>query len=239
MVCGLALELLGREVAGCAKKLAGPRRAGERDSLRGRGVRRGVRLALVTQPGQAEIEDLDLSIGRDEQVLGLQVAVDDDPRVCGSEPARRLRDQLERLPDAEVTLPQPLTQRLALEQLGDDVGMALRHAEVVHRQDVGVLERRQRPRLCLEATQTSGLPRGLVGKNLDRHFSAEAAVAGAVDLSHAAGADRRQDLVGSQPGSGLQWHDALAIRRSAPLTMTESLCGRGESNPHALTGTRS
>jgi len=88
------------------------------------------------------------------------------------------------LEDGSVVL-QPLPERLALEKLGDDVGSALKGADVMNGQDVRMIERSNRPRLVLETTQTVRITCKLGRKHLDRHITSEPRVAGAVDLTHA------------------------------------------------------
>ena len=97
-------------------------------------------------------------------------------------------------------------QRLALEQLRDDVRRALVAADVVDGEDVGVIERAGGARLLLEAAQAVGVGRERRGQHLDGDVAAEARVARAIDLAHAAGADRSDDLVRANPGSLRQAH---------------------------------
>ena len=54
---------------------------------------------------------------------------------------------------------QPLAQRLALEQLRDDVRRAVVRADVVDREDVRMVQRRGRARFLLEAAQPIGVRR--------------------------------------------------------------------------------
>ena len=58
-----------------------------------------------------------------------------------------------------------------------------------------MVERREKPRLAIEAGEPIGIPRVLVGQRLDRHLASELRVAGAEHLTHAAPAERRHDLV--------------------------------------------
>jgi hypothetical protein len=64
----------------------------------------------------------------------------------------------------------------------------------------------QQPGLSLEAGEPLGIVRHGVGKHLDRHLAAEARVARAVHLAHATRAERGDDLVGSETGTGGEWH---------------------------------
>ena len=85
------------------------------------------------------------------------------------------------------------------------VGVALA-SDVEQRADVRMVERRDGPRLALEAGAHLGVGRQVLGQHLDRDVAPEARVARAVHLAHAAGAERGDDLVGSEPGPGGQCH---------------------------------
>ena len=98
----------------------------------------------------------------------------------------------------------PLAQRLALEQLDDDVGQRRRLAEVVNGEDVRMRERGDCLRLALEAREAFGVRDKSSGQHLDRDVAIELRVAGAIHLAHAAGAERRQDFVGPEPGAGVR-----------------------------------
>ena len=88
-----------------------------------------------------------------------------------------------------------LRERLPLEQLRDHVGLAARLDELVDRQKVRVVEHPGRDGLVLEASEALWIANDRLGKDLDRDVAADAAVVGAVDLSHAANAEPRDDFV--------------------------------------------
>ena len=75
-------------------------------------------------------------------------------------------------------------------------------AEVEDREDVRVRERGDGLGLALEARERVGVRGQLRGKDLDRDVAVELRVARAVDLAHAPGAERREDLVGAEACSG-------------------------------------
>jgi hypothetical protein len=64
-----------------------------------------------------------------------------------------------------------------------------------------VLERSQDPGLPLEAGEMIRIAREGVREHLDRDVPPEPRVARAIDLAHAAGAERREDFVGTESGS--------------------------------------
>ena len=90
----------------------------------------------------------------------------------------------------------PIGERLALDQLHHEVEVFTLHADVVHRADVGMVERGDEPGLALEAGADLRR-RGQIGRDLDGDLAAQAEIAGAVNLAHASGAERREDLVGA------------------------------------------
>ena len=51
-----------------------------------------------------------------------------------------------------------------------------------------------------------GAGREMGGQDLDGHLAAEPAVPSAVDLAHAPGSQRSQDLVRAETGSGVEGH---------------------------------
>ena len=90
-----------------------------------------------------------------------------------------------------------LEQRLPAQQLHDEVGRSVRLrrlADVVDRADVRMVQRRGRARLALEAPQVFFRRRERRRQQLHRDIAAELQIVRLVDLAHAAGADRRDDL---------------------------------------------
>lgn len=194
MVGGQAAELFGGHVSD---------RADER-ARRGRG-RRGdgglFRPRLELGPGelgQAEVQDLHAPVVRDEEVRRLEIAVDDPLRVGHGQALRHLDRVVEGLAHRERALRKPRRQRVSLQELRHHVGRAIVGPDVVHGQDVGMVQRAGGAGFLLEATDAFGVLGDRGGQDLDRHFAPEAGVAGAIDLAHPAGADERQDLIGPE-----------------------------------------
>ena len=69
-------------------------------------------------------------------------------------------------------------------------------SDVVHLADVGVVERRDRPRLALESLSVLGR------QLLDRHDALEPGIEGFVDLAHATSANSRLDFVRAETCAG-------------------------------------
>ena len=142
----LSPDLLGRHVADGPHHDAWFRSDGLRGNLR----RRAARLFRTRQFRQPEVEDFDPSVLRDEQVLGFQVPVHDPFLVRGRERARDLCRVVERLAHRQTAAGKSLPQGLPFEELRDDVWSAVLQAEVVDRQNPGMVQRRRRTCLPLE-----------------------------------------------------------------------------------------
>ena len=132
---------------------------------------------------------------RQEQVLGLEIAVDDALLVCGRQTARDLDAVLDGLARAERARRHPVAQRLALQQLRDDVGRAVVLAGVVDGDDVGVVEGAGGFGLVLEAAQALGVLGEVGVDDLERYVAGKPLVTRAIDLAHPALAEQGQHLV--------------------------------------------
>ncbi len=165
----LAAGLLGRHVGRRAEEDSRLRRVGREGGgvldLRGRGARRVHRL------GEAEVEDLDLSVGRELHVGGLEVAVDDPLLVRGLERLGDLPRDGEGLVERERAALQPFGEVFALDELHDEGADAARLLEAVDRGDVGVLQLGEDLRLALEAREAVGVRGERLGEDLDRDLA--------------------------------------------------------------------
>ncbi len=181
-VGGVAHRLLGGDVVGGAEDAAG-----------------GGHPVLFELAGDAEVGQFRPPLVVDEDVLGLDVAVDHVAGVGDAEAAGDLDRVGDRLLDVEGADPRdPLLQRLAFDVLEDDVGVAVVLAGVDHRDDVGVGDLRDRPRLLPEALDLVGLLRHLAVHDLDRDRAVEGLVFGQVDGGHAAAAQLRLQPVAAR-----------------------------------------
>ena len=121
--------------------------------------------------------------------------MDDAARVCCVQRPCDLPGVFERFPPRHHSAADPLTQRLPFEQLHHGVGDAVVAAEVVNGEDIGMRQRRDCMRLALEARQAIGIGRKLHRQDFERNLATQFRVARAIDLSHATGTNRRDDLV--------------------------------------------
>jgi hypothetical protein len=79
--------------------------------------------------------------------------VDEVAGVGRLEPLAGLHPEVDGAPLGKRPAPQRVPQRLALEELEDHVGATVVASHVEHREDVGMAQRRHRPRLVLEALE--------------------------------------------------------------------------------------
>ena len=227
LVRGLAAHLLGRHVGERAEDRARLRVAAHRRDV----GRTGYVLLLLRQLRQAEVEDLDAAVGRDEEVVGLQVAVDDALFVRGRERLDDLDGVVERLAQREPAGAEEVAQRVALEKLLDQEMPLVDLLERMDRRDAGMAESGQRLRFALEAGDVLRVAEELIGEHLDRDVAIEPQVPGAIHLSHAAGAEGREDLVGAESVARREQEWSLAgIITSSVDAPTLRCFGQNESS---------
>src|SRR5262249_17395927 len=145
---------------------------------------------------QAEVEELRAG-ARDHHVPRLEIAMDYACAMCAVERLGDLRAVLENVGERKGTTPQPIGERLPLEQLHDQVVVA----DVVERADVRMIELRDGLRLALEAHFELRVLRELGGKDLDGHAATEPRVAPFPHLAHSSRADARDDFIGTETRS--------------------------------------
>ncbi|OFW16004.1 MAG: hypothetical protein A3F69_02945 [Acidobacteria bacterium RIFCSPLOWO2_12_FULL_66_10] len=108
----------------------------------------------------------------------------------------------QRFVDRERTAEQPCRKRFSLEVLHDeevDTGVV---TDVVERTDVGVMKGRDDAGFAFEPRSGVGPIESGRRQDLQRDEPIEPRVARPVDLTHPAGSDRRQHLVGTEARSG-------------------------------------
>ena len=208
VVGGPAAHLLGRHVADGAEHRAGLGRA------EGRGAGRLGRRQQSFR--QAEVEDLQAAVVGDEDVLGLEIPVRDSVLVRGGQAARDLQCVLHRLAARDRTGGEAVPQRFAGEELRDRVDDAVVRTEVVDAEEIRVREGGDGFGLALEARERGGVRREALGKDFDRDVAVELRVARAVDLSHASGAERPEDLVRAEACAGQEGHEVSPSRKKRP-----------------------
>ena len=116
----------------------------------------------------------------------------------------------------ESALEQPLGQRLAFQELHDEVLDAVLVAHVVERADVGMRERRDGLGFSLETLANLLVLRKMRGEDLDRDRALQPRVLRFVDLAHPSRAYGGEDLVGTEAGAGCEGHAAIGPEPRRP-----------------------
>ncbi len=224
-------QLLRRHVPRCADDKPGGCLAG----ARGHGFLEQVVRCRTVDPlgvvrrgdhlGDPEVEQLHMPLAGHQHVLGLEVAVDDAARVRRGQALRHLRRPVQRSGQRDGPLAEPGPERLALEQLGDEVGLAVVDAHVVEGHHVRVGHRADQPRFSLEALHEGAVCAQCLRDHLDRDLASESGVPRPVDLGHPARSQECQHLVGPQPDPGRQAHT------SRPYTLRGGATGRVSGAP--------
>ena len=93
---------------------------------------------------------------------------------------------------------------------------AARFFEAVDARDVRMIQRREDLRFALEAREAIGIVRERVRQDLDRDVAIQLRVARAIDLAHAACADRGDDFVDAEARAGGEGQVAASIRAGGP-----------------------
>ncbi len=89
--------------------------------------------------------------------------------------------------------------------LGPPSPFGAKAAGVVDLRDVGVVERRERLGFARKPHQPIGIGREALGQHLQRDVAIELAVARTIDLSHAAFAELRHDLIEPDARARSDW----------------------------------
>jgi len=125
--------------------------------------------------------------------------------------------------DREGTLEETLRQRLSFEILHHEERDRIRtrklagacgFADVVETANVRMIERRDGARLVFESSSAAGVDGEFLGQHLDRNDAIKARIACLVYLTHAAGPNQPENLVGAKANAGHERHGkSLKLRR--------------------------
>ncbi len=181
---------------------------------------------------EAEVRDLRrLAVG-DEDIVGLEVAVDDAAFVGMLDAARGLLEERDRLPGAARQLGDDGAERAALDELHHEKEPLAALADVVHLHHVRVVHAGERLRLAVEALADLVERHEAVAQELQRDGTVELPVDAAVHGRDGALAELVADLVarGERVAAGRHGAVDLAeelvnLRRTQPAAGDEELLG--------------
>ena len=189
--------------------------------------------------GQAEVQDLEPPARRHHDVGGLDVPVDDPPRVgLGEGLGEAVRDVQGPL-QGRGPVPDVLSQRLAGDVLHRDEPdrprrtRSLDLVDLVDDRDARVVERRRGPCLAEQPGPGVLVRLDVVPERLEGHRAVQAHVLGEVDLAHAAASEALEDAIVPDGLADQEW----AIMAPAPAGAGPPLPfaqGEGHDGPGLL-----
>src|SRR6185436_2648282 len=126
-------------------------------------------------------------------------------------------------PPARFLAPRPILQRAAVDEFRDQILASFEFPDIMHSDDVRMIQRRGHLRLALKPT-ARGRVRQLVGQNLDRHGPVQLGVERPVNDSHTALAELRLNSIRANLGAGRQglW---TRIVGDTPFLGVHGVCG--------------
>jgi hypothetical protein len=127
--------------------------------------------------------------------------------------------------DRDGTLREAVAQRLALQELGDEIRLPVLETHVVEGHDIGVVQRTGQLRLALEPFEERAVGAQRLGHHLERHVPPEPGIPGSVHLGHSSTPEQGHHLV--RADAGIEGETHRQQRTVAPTRRT-SLGGSRE-----------
>src|SRR2546425_2966616 len=171
-----------------------PLSAGARGGER-RAARRYPHSAFRHQFGQAKVQNLGLAASRHEDVRWLDIAMNDPLRVRRIQSISNLNSQLQHLLVGKRLAGDAMLERLSLQELHDDEGLAWLLLDLMNHADVGMVECGGGSGFALESLERRLIARHLFRQEFEGHQPAELCVFGLVDHAHTAASELLQDAV--------------------------------------------
>ena len=168
--------------------------------------------------GNAEVEHLDLAVGRERDISGLQVAMDDPLLVRRVERIGQLSRHGHGLAHRQGAALEAIGQRAAGDELEDQKSLRARSVagwnlfEPVDCGDVRMVQRGEDLRFTLEAADAIGIQLCRIGEDLDGDVASEAGITRAIHLAHAAFAEFGDDFIGADSGPYLHRRSVASAR---------------------------
>ncbi len=144
---------------------------------------------------EAEVENFRGAAMDQENIGGLDVAVDDSFGVSGIEAVGDLNAEIQKFADGELFFADASLQGLAFEQFHGDERAALEFADIVDGADVGMIERGGGAGLAAETFDSLGVMGDIIRQKFESDVAAEAGVGSFVNDAHAAAAEFFEDVV--------------------------------------------
>ena len=143
---------------------------------------------VIGHLGQTKVRQLGIAVPRNQNVLRLDVAMQDAGVVRRRERVRHASQQFDDLAPCPRFGSSPRAERSTIDELGHQVVAALELGGLVDRDNVGMIERRERAHFATESmARLIALDRSQ--QELDRDRPVQPGVGRSIDLAHATRAD--------------------------------------------------
>ncbi len=150
---------------------------------------------MTTPDRDSEVRDSRATIESDEDVVGLDISMHEPCGVRGGEPACSLRDHAKEL--GFRALHRPFAQRAPSQVLHHEIARLAVATDLVHGDDVRMIQASERFRFANEALVIIGLV-----QQLDRDLPVERAIEREVHAAHATATERPANLVVAEQAPG-------------------------------------
>jgi hypothetical protein len=145
--------------------------------------------------GETEVEHLQAPIAVDHDVAGFQIAMRDAVVVRKTDRVGERNGVIEETIQAHSLDRNDLGERASFDELHGEKGGAVGFFDGIHRDNVGMFERRDGARFAHEAPVALGIAGGVFGENLECDVTTQFGIMGAVHFAHTALAELFDDLV--------------------------------------------
>ena len=173
--------------------------------------------ALLHPEREAEVHQARCAGAIDDDVRGLQVAVDHAAPVSVCNGLYHAADQIQARVAIELVVAQPAVQRLALDQLHRVPRAPLVHAALVDTRNAGVLEAAGQVDLAFEALALLRVGAAAPREDLQRDVAVGRKLARDVDRALTAAVDLASDLVAGDAVAREQGRQACGLRHLGQL----------------------
>lgn len=162
------------------------------------GVEEAVGVELIGHRREAKIGDLEVAALVDEQILGLEVAVEDAPGVAEPDGGDKLLEVPSRGILLEAALGDAREELPAADELHDEVDLGLGGHDLEEADDIGVAHAAEDGDLALDVRDEAVAEGLLLVEHLDGDGLAGVGLAGVVDLGEGAVAEQAAQLVAAE-----------------------------------------
>ena len=156
--------------------------------------------------GQSEIENLYLTAFGEKHIGGFEVPVNQAAGMCRIQRVGKRNRVVEKHGQVQWAARETSVHRLALQQFHDEELTVTVLPDVVDGTDVRVSEGGNRSRFTIESGGGQTINLRPHREHLDCHVAVQSCVSPSIDLPHAAGADERDDFVGTEASAGDERH---------------------------------